>query len=170
MKSTAEKGTLYQLRNLLNRTNVLVDPSKDFNACDDFFQQIICSHIVAAALEKLKMNSIDDTPSLVEHGHSESSNSQDNVWMLPLSQRKDLLITICKDIIDSFVIFSFNNRTVQSDDQVFNYAQQILSLGCFYLEFCDAIKEGDGERVIRCWRYLLPIFLGQVEQITVEKQ
>ena len=25
-------------------------------------------------------------------------------------------------------------------------------------EFCDAIREGDGERVLRCWRYLLPVF------------
>ena len=26
------------------------------------------------------------------------------------------------------------------------------------MEFSDAIREGDGERVLRCWRYLLPIF------------
>ena len=25
-------------------------------------------------------------------------------------------------------------------------------------EDCDAIREGDGERVLRCWRYLLPVF------------
>lgn len=35
-----------------------------------------------------------------------------------------------------------------------------MGLGCFYLEFCDAIREGDGHRVLRCWRYILPIFLG----------
>lgn len=28
----------------------------------------------------------------------------------------------------------------------------------FYLEYYDAIQHGDGERVLRCWRYLLPIF------------
>ena len=38
------------------------------------------------------------------------------------------------------------------------YGKKMLSLGCFYLELSDAIKEGDGERVLRCWRYLLPIF------------
>lgn len=38
------------------------------------------------------------------------------------------------------------------------YSKQLLGLGCFYLEFCDAIREGDGERVLRCWRYLLPVF------------
>ena len=30
--------------------------------------------------------------------------------------------------------------------------------GCFYLGFCDAIREGDGDHVLRCWRYLLPLF------------
>ena len=32
-----------------------------------------------------------------------------------------------------------------------------MEFGTFYLEFSDAIREGDGERVLRCWRYLLPI-------------
>ena len=26
------------------------------------------------------------------------------------------------------------------------------------MEFTDVIKEGDGKRVHRCWKYLLPIF------------
>ena len=26
------------------------------------------------------------------------------------------------------------------------------------MEFKDSIREGDGERIIRCWRYLLPLF------------
>ena len=153
MKSATEKGTLYLLRNLLNRTNVVADPSKDFNACDDFFQLIVRSHIVVAALEKLQMSSIDTTPS------EDVLNTPQELWMLPLSQRKQVLNTVCLDIIDSVVEFSFNNHTSQCDDQVFSYAQQIISLGCFYLEFCDGVKEGDGERVLRCWKYLLPIFL-----------
>ena len=33
-------------------------------------------------------------------------------------------------------------------------------MGCFYLEFSDAVREGDGNRILCCWRYLLPIFLG----------
>ena len=30
--------------------------------------------------------------------------------------------------------------------------------GFLYLEFCDAIKEGDCSRLLRCWRYLFLIF------------
>ena len=32
------------------------------------------------------------------------------------------------------------------------------------MEFCDAIREGDGERVLRCWQYLLLIFKPQKEE------
>lgn len=39
--------------------------------------------------------------------------------------------------------------------QVLEYGKRLLSTGSFYLEFSDAIKEGDGERVLRCWKYLL---------------
>ena len=39
-----------------------------------------------------------------------------------------------------------------------DYGKNLTGLGCFYLEFSDAIKEGDGLRVLRCWKYLLPLF------------
>ena len=42
--------------------------------------------------------------------------------------------------------------------KVYDYNAKLLSLGCSYLEYCDAIWEGDGVRVYRCWKYLLPIF------------
>ena len=37
-------------------------------------------------------------------------------------------------------------------------ANKYLGVGCFYREFADAVKEGDGGRVLRCWRYFLPLF------------
>ena len=39
------------------------------------------------------------------------------------------------------------------------HARHLLALGCFYLEFSHAICEGDGDRVLRCWRYMLPMFI-----------
>ena len=34
----------------------------------------------------------------------------------------------------------------------------ILVLGLFWMGFHDAIREGDGERVMMYWKFLLPIF------------
>ena len=40
-------------------------------------------------------------------------------------------------------------------DGVFNYASAVLNDGLLLLEFKDAIREGDGNRIIRCWKMLL---------------
>ena len=45
-----------------------------------------------------------------------------------------------------------------SRDGVVNYAKELMSLGIFYLNYKDAVREGDGERVLVCWKYLLPLF------------
>lgn len=31
-------------------------------------------------------------------------------------------------------------------------------MGLLYMEFTDAIREGDGDRILRCWRYFLLVF------------
>ena len=41
---------------------------------------------------------------------------------------------------------------------MYDYAVQVLSFGLFRAEFIDSVREGDGDRVIRCWRFLLPLF------------
>ena len=38
-----------------------------------------------------------------------------------------------------------------SKDDVYRYACELLSLGLLYSEYSDAIKEGDGQRVFRCF-------------------
>jgi L1 cell adhesion molecule like protein len=39
------------------------------------------------------------------------------------------------------------------------YPKDVLSTGLFYWEYSDSIREGDGDRLLRCWRYMLPIFM-----------
>ena len=151
IKSAGDYGTLCHLRNRLNRSNVS-NPTKDFNACDDFFRTVVHSHIIAATLEYLEMEKMEDMPC------KEKLSTPEDVWMLPDSERKKILREVCHKVVQEYVCFSFNGNEALSDDHLYNYAQQVLSLGCFYLEFCDAIKEGDGERVLRCWKYLLSVF------------
>ena len=90
------------------------DPAKDFNACDDFIVLVITSHILAASLEMLSMQSLDDIP------------------VLPLLPPK------------------LQNEPQKYQDSVQDYAIHLLSLGCFYIEYADAIREGDGGRVLCC--------------------
>ena len=139
--SSGDHGTIYQLRNKLNRSNVASNPTSDFNACDDFFVIVIKSHIITAALEV-----IEDIPNL------------DTMWMQTPDKRESALCLVAEQIADKFINFNFHQSNSPCEDQVFQYATEILSLGCFYLEFSDAIREGDGKRILRCWKYLLPVF------------
>ena len=71
-----------------------------------------------------------------------------------------MLDDVCSEVAKTFVGFSFAENVSPEKDSVLSYAKKLLGSGLFYLEFCDAIKEGDGTRVAQCYRYLLPIFFG----------
>ena len=56
-----------------------------------------------------------------------------------------------------------------SDDSVFAYAVEVMSFGLFYLSFKDAIKEGNSIKVIRSWKYFIPIFEPRVARTIQSK-
>ncbi len=68
-----DKGTLCQLRNLINRRNISKSPKNNVNASEDFMEVIVNGHILAAVMSYLGMSSIHDrpSPSIVSH----------DVWM-----------------------------------------------------------------------------------------
>ncbi len=138
-----DRGTLYQLKNLLCRTSIPNDPDQNMKGCEDFLYIILCSHIVAAADEI--ENSCDET----------------------------LTIKIISGlIVDKYVNFlSDKNHGIIGDeddeevkeddedgDEVHSYASEVLSLALIWHSYHDAVKEGDGERVMMIWKYLLIIF------------
>ncbi len=43
-------------------------------------------------------------------------------------------------------------------DAVFDYSSTVLNDGLLMLEFRDAIHEGDGDRILRCWKFMLLYF------------
>lgn len=80
----------------------------------------------------------------------------DLVWMESDEYRKDVLHGVCLSI--AFI-------GARNEDKVNVYANQLLSLG--YMEYSDAIREGDGLRVQelipsfqavgQSWNYLTPV-------------
>lgn len=60
-------------------------------------------------------------------------------------------------ILDQFVNFDPDEK-VKRTDKVHLYATQTLTLGLIWHAFNDAIREGDGDRVLACWKFLLVIF------------
>ena len=83
----------------------------------------------------------------------------EDAWLKSDDERKKLITSLCDCVTKKSVKLCYlNEATNEERDLVAEYELQLLSVGMFYLEYCDAIRQGDGERVIRCWRYLLPIF------------
>ena len=157
--SGIDGATMYQLRNLINRRNIVKDPSKNVAASEDFILLLAEAHIVAAAMTVFGMESVDDNPSL-EMFNATNENSL---------ERRKILGRATDLIVQKFVDVSCQNLTEDSsnkeqgrdrddDDQVWAYANELLTLGLFLMEFSDAIREGDGERIIRCWKYFLLLF------------
>ena len=61
--SSAEHGTLNQLRNRLGCSNVVSDhPKKDCNTCENFLHVVVSGHIIAANLKALRMKAMDEKP------------------------------------------------------------------------------------------------------------
>ena len=101
-------------------------------------------------MQVFQMSSLDDTPS--------TAHFPEGCTQLNPKQRWNVLQLAIMDIIEQFVDIDYPSSANKDDDHVRAYAREVLSLGLLFMEFKDAIREGDGERIIRCWRYFLPLF------------
>ena len=81
-------------------------------------------------------------------------------WMLEKEERVKLFHSLMLDITENVFMYNFKQPgTAETPHKVNLYAKLLLNWGLFYLEFSDAIKKGDGSRVLRCYRYMLPMFI-----------
>ena len=150
--SQGDGGTLQQLKHLINRTNVPINPKKNVNAAEDFIRIVTLGHVIAAALTHFKMSTQNDDPKSELLKALKVSRSEE--------ERKQLFHKAVADMLKKNLLLSTldSPNTSESTDKVQTYAQETLSLGLLLAEFEDAIKEGDGRRVLRCWKFFLLIF------------
>ena len=141
-----DTGTLFQLRNVINRRNVITDVSKDLTACEEFMQLATIAHVVSAAIHIAGVTNMSELPSKIM--------STDK----PMAAVKSLVKTLISEMVRIEYIAGTSESTCPSIDSVQEYAKETLSLGLLLLEFKDGIREGDGNRVLRCWKYFLLFF------------
>ena len=113
------------------------------------------AHIIAAVMTVFRMKSIDDEPPLSELFPKGCKS-------LDPEQRRSVMMLAITQVVNAFVDVSYGSdgeaHKEHSDDLVLSYACESLTLGLFLMEFIDAIREGDGLRIVRCWRYFLLLF------------
>ncbi|KAL5467435.1 hypothetical protein EMCRGX_G031658 [Ephydatia muelleri] len=148
--SGLDVGTLNQLRNVINRRNVSKDPSSNVNASEDFLEAVTSAHIVAAAMEVLGVTKLAELQDSVKQCSTHGDQ---------LSAIQAITNTICSEFV-KVGIHEPPARRKELNDHIQQYAMETISMGLLFSEFKDAIKEGDGERVLRCWKYFMLLFRG----------
>ncbi len=100
-------------------------------------------------MEVLHISSTEEWPSHVP----------EEIWLESDDERHKLMDKVLSTIIEKFVNISYNKRKSDThDDKVLMHAEQVLSVGALHAELADAVQQGDGERVIRLWRYFMLLF------------
>ena len=106
-------------------------------------------HYISAACQLIGIkgpDSIPDSEKLIQLQHR------------PEAEQRQYIYSIAQDVVEkcSIVEGSVLFESVdESGDMVHNYAQTLCHYGSLALEFVDAWEEGDGERVLRCWKIFL---------------
>ena len=159
--SSQEGGTLYQLRNLINRRNVIKDVRNDMNATEDFFEAVGISHIIAVALHHFNMNGMQSAPHHPLLNINLHGLSKDQKWII----LHDLISPIISKYVSTSLDCPYQQATMPdnfsvtvSDDKVFEYACCVLSAAMLMYKFDDSVREGAGDRMECVWKYLLLLF------------
>jgi len=121
-KGARDRGTLFQLKNLLNRTAVKQDPSKAMKANEDFLTVVLFAYIIAAAKKVIAERPAD-------------SHSCTN---------------IAKQIVERWVKINLVADRLNKPKRGtgYSYAMDLLSLGLLWHGFHDAVREGDGDQIL----------------------
>ena len=111
---------MFQLQNLIHRTNVPVDPQKNVNAAEDFLLLLLHALTIAAAKVIL---SLTPTQSVME---------------------------LARAIVVNYVRFPrvINNDSDKCEDKVYVHSTELLSLSIIWHGFHDAVREADGDRIL----------------------
>ena len=117
---------------------------------------VVETHVLAAAMRIFDMTSLDDTPSSTffpEESVDLDSLGRHRILMLALRE----MTKQCFDLNVTYADQAVSQNPSETDG-IRAYACEVISLGLLLIEFTDAIREGDGTRILRCWRYFLLLF------------
>ena len=135
----SDKATLFHLKQVINRTSYGKNPKNNMKATEDFLETALYAHIVAAAKQVIKTT-----------GEVSDCN------------------VLAKGIVEQFVKVSLPCFCDDDDeslpceatctDFVYAYAVDFLTIGLLWQGYHDAIRCGDGNRILTYWKFLTVIF------------
>lgn len=118
-----------QIRNLIKESQLPANPKKNMKIAEDFFLKVLTGYIIVAAKEVLK-------------------NAQCALGVHDLAQV----------IVDNYVRVLTTPQGIDTSDEVYMYGSEVITLGLLWDNYHDAVREGDGKRVLLVWKFLLIVF------------
>ena len=101
----------------------------------------------------LGISSLDEIPKSLPD-FKKASVEEKKAFLYDLADR---VVQCCSSIEEPFL----GREIADAGDGVYNYARVLCHFASLALEFLDSWAEGDGERIIRCWRvFLLHFYTG----------
>ena len=185
--SAGEAGTLYQLRNLVNRRNVVTKVSKDYHADADFIDMVTDCHVIAATMAHFHMNTIDDKlnnlPPRIDRMSDDNKriianhvpekdafiNLPPRIDRMSDDNKRILLRNMVSDVIDRCmfntmievlddVVEGQQQPQPPESDYVYNYATGLLKLGLIRRVAVMTTAAGDGNRALRHWKFAMLMY------------
>lgn len=144
LNKSRDHGTLGHLLSVMGRLPKAKKPKEDLNACFDALMTILNGYIVAAACKELG----------IDHPESELSGLN----AMTASEKLTFIVALSNKVVEDCTVMTdalLNKTVVETNDGVYNYSRVLCHYAALCLEFTDAWAEGDGERVLRCWRFFL---------------
>ena len=160
------------------------DPKKNMNACEEFFLDVTDAHILAVVMADYNMSSLDEEPadflplkfldSLQQRAElmkladeivskhvdisfdTAGDNDEDDAEIDNAEGDGDITTYNASDVATNEADGVASSR--KDEDHILNYGRDVLTCGLLLKEFNDAIHEGDGTRIFRCWKYFLLIY------------
>lgn len=137
VNSSSNFGTMNHLFLRIGRLSYAKDPKKDMHASFDALMTVFKGHVVAAACVELGIDNPDGDLPLTA----------------PVSSVQ--LSDVATKIVDNFTIVPeavLGIPLPDCHDRVHNYARVLCHAASLAMEFTDAWGEGDGPRVLLCWK------------------
>ena len=148
-QSSSDYGTLAFFKSRLNRSAVTKEPKKCVDAAIEFLDTVVKGLWVGSACEILGISSPNAPLALPP-----------NVARGPASDKLAFVRGIALKVVERLTLVDIAllgdpDSSEDSGDKVYSYTRVLCHYGALMEEFRDGWREGDGERVLRCWKLFM---------------
>jgi len=167
--SAMDIGTLFQARNFLNARAVPGSPMKNINACEELLFKYADALLIAAFDHYCKTHNVKDKgdDKLNQELMGKILDDLVNSYVIPEIPKDDetaksaYKCPYCKcsfkrmKSLQTHIKSHSVKKCSLKDDGVLNYSRNALALCYIAKNFVDARKHGDGERILRLYKFML---------------